>query len=46
MDGMNVEGKGGYSVPLVFGHNYMKIIDEIFSDNRISPEVYKKHKMI
>ena len=44
MDGISINGKGGYSVPLVFGHNYMKIIDEIFLDNRINLDVYKKHK--
>ena len=36
--------KGGYSIPKVFGHNYLSLIKEIFSNNQISLEVYNKHK--
>ena len=41
---ITLSNKGGYSIPEVFGHNYLSIIKEIYNDGGISHQVYEKHK--
>ncbi|MBO7332810.1 MAG: glycosyltransferase, partial [Alphaproteobacteria bacterium] len=43
-DSITLSNKGGYSIPEVFGHNYLSIIKEIYEKGDISPCVYRRHK--
>lgn len=44
LEQVSISKKGGYNFPKVFGHNYLSLIKDIFSNNQISLEVYNKHK--
>lgn len=44
MGSVQLSKKGGYSIPQVFGKNYLTIINEIYDEGRISKAVYNKHK--
>src|SRR5574344_1059515 len=44
MDFTNIKQKGGYNIAKVFGQNYFKIIDEIYSAGNLSKKFYEEHK--
>lgn len=44
LSSIQLSEKGGYSIPEVFGHNYLTIIKEIYNAGRISTIVYEQHK--
>lgn len=44
MDQISLSKKGGYSIPKVFGNNYLSMIKAIYESGQITPKVYNKHK--
>lgn len=44
MEHISLSKKGGYSIPKVFGYNYLSMIKEIFENGQITQNVYNKHK--
>ena len=42
-DMVNLKNKGGYSIPEVFGFNYINLINKIFISGKISKKTYNYH---